>query len=160
MGSPLHAHDDARIEEAARRGGASEFIHTLPEEMETYLSRPVRDMAGGLGVGQHILFGQQFNTSGGGGWGKNKKSGKRGGRAQDMEVSGGQQQRLALYVYISIFALLGARTEYQRAGLARLCAPTTKMSDCGCLTSRLRRSIRLPSLVSPLAPRGMSGFAR
>ncbi|GAB1519295.1 hypothetical protein RhiTH_002361 [Rhizoctonia solani] len=93
MGSPLHAQDNGRIEEAARLGGASQFIDTLPEQMETYLSRPVHDMAGGLGFGQHTLLGRQFNTSRGG-WGR--KGGKRGGRAQDMEVSGGQQQRLAL----------------------------------------------------------------
>ncbi|CAE6454074.1 unnamed protein product [Rhizoctonia solani] len=93
MGSPLHAQDTTRIEEAARLGGASQFIDTLPEQMETYLSRPVHDMAGGLGFGQHTLLGRQFNTAKGG-WGR--KGGKRGGRAQDMEVSGGQQQRLAL----------------------------------------------------------------
>ncbi|CAE7051714.1 unnamed protein product [Rhizoctonia solani] len=93
MGSPLHAHDKDRIEEAARLGGASQFIQTLPEQIETYLSRPVHDMAGGLGFGQHTLLGRQFNTSKSG-WGR--KGGKRGGRAQDMEVSGGQQQRLAL----------------------------------------------------------------
>ncbi|CCO26731.1 Iron-sulfur clusters transporter atm1,mitochondrial [Rhizoctonia solani AG-1 IB] len=93
MGSPLHAEDNARIQEAARLGGASQFIDALPEQMETYLSRPVQDMAGGLGFGQHTLLGRQFNTSKGG-WGR--KGGKRGGKAQDMEVSGGQQQRLAL----------------------------------------------------------------
>ncbi|CAE6422002.1 unnamed protein product [Rhizoctonia solani] len=93
MGSPLHAQDTTRIEKAAHLGGASQFIQTLPEQMETYLSRPVHDMAGGLGFGQHTLLGRQFNTSRGG-WGG--KGGKRGGRAQDMEVSGGQQQRLAL----------------------------------------------------------------
>ncbi|KAF8742265.1 P-loop containing nucleoside triphosphate hydrolase protein, partial [Rhizoctonia solani] len=104
MGSPLHAQDNARIEEAARLGGASQFIDTLPEQMETYLSRPVHDMAGGLGFGQHTLLGRQFNTSRGG-WGR--KGGKRGGRAQDMEVSGGQQQRLALWVlHSSAFSLL------------------------------------------------------
>ncbi|KAF8707495.1 P-loop containing nucleoside triphosphate hydrolase protein, partial [Rhizoctonia solani] len=104
MGSPLHAQDNARIEEAARLGGASQFIDTLPEQMETYLSRPVHDMAGGLGFGQHTLLGRQFNTSRGG-WGR--KGGKRGGRAQDMEVSGGQQQRLALWVLrSSAFSLL------------------------------------------------------
>ncbi|KAG8703496.1 hypothetical protein FRC09_004140, partial [Ceratobasidium sp. 395] len=31
MGSPAHAHDDERIQEAARLGGASEFVKTLPE---------------------------------------------------------------------------------------------------------------------------------
>ncbi|KAF8605012.1 P-loop containing nucleoside triphosphate hydrolase protein [Ceratobasidium sp. AG-I] len=89
MGSPSHAHDTTRIEEAADLGGASTFISSLPEGIETYLSRPVRDLAGGLGAGQHTLLGRQFNSG----------TGRRGpgrGRAQDMEVSGGQQQRLAL----------------------------------------------------------------
>lgn len=93
MGSPSHAADTARIEEAARLGGASTFISSLPEGIETYLSRPVQDLAGGLGAGQHTLLGRQFNT------GTGRGRGKRGpgrGRAQDMEVSGGQQQRLAL----------------------------------------------------------------
>lgn len=96
MGSPSHASDATRIEEAANLGGASSFISSLPEGIETYLSRPVRDLAGGLGAGQHTLLGRQFNS----------RAGPRGpgrGRAQDMEVSGGQQQRLALCVMSSLF---------------------------------------------------------
>jgi hypothetical protein len=89
MGSPAHAHSIDHVQEAARLGGASEFIESLPEGIDTYLSRPVRDFAGGLGAGQHTLLGRQFSSSVG-------KRGPGRSRAQDMEVSGGQQQRLAL----------------------------------------------------------------
>ena len=36
-------HDDAAIERAARLGGASEFIAQLPNGLDSYLERPVRD---------------------------------------------------------------------------------------------------------------------
>jgi hypothetical protein len=39
------------IQEAARLGGASEFVEKLPEQYETYLERPVKDYYSGLPEG-------------------------------------------------------------------------------------------------------------
>jgi len=43
IGAPRNAHDEAMVREAARLGGAEEFIDKLPEGFDTYLDRPVRD---------------------------------------------------------------------------------------------------------------------
>lgn len=44
LGDPRGAHDEMRIREAARLGGAEEFIYKLPEGFDTYLERPIRDV--------------------------------------------------------------------------------------------------------------------
>ena len=56
-------YDDATIERAARLGGASEFIAQLPDGLDTYLERPVRDLFSGLPDGTTDLSGR--NVDGG-----------------------------------------------------------------------------------------------
>jgi len=87
FGDPSRAHDDAAIEEAARLGGASELIARLPEGLDTYLKRPVRDLYWGMPDGTTTLFGRKVDN------------GRLRGfvdSAIDHELSGGQMQRLAV----------------------------------------------------------------
>jgi ABC-type multidrug transport system fused ATPase/permease subunit len=86
MGNPLLAGDNAAIEEAARLGGASELIARLPEGLDTYLERPVKDQYMGLDKEKKKLF-------------KEKVVDGPAGRMDDstkQELSGGQMQRLAV----------------------------------------------------------------
>jgi ABC-type multidrug transport system fused ATPase/permease subunit len=87
LGDPTHAHDDVAIERAARLGGASEFIARLPQGLDTYLERPVRDYYSGIPDGMTTLFGRKVDRG-------------RLRRYMDMptghELSGGQMQRLAV----------------------------------------------------------------
>ncbi|KAG2034314.1 P-loop containing nucleoside triphosphate hydrolase protein [Suillus americanus] len=43
FGNPALAHDADKIREAARRGGAEEFIDELPDGFDTYVRHPVSD---------------------------------------------------------------------------------------------------------------------
>ena len=43
LGDPQNAHNEARIREAARLGGAEECIDKMAKGFDTYLDRPVRD---------------------------------------------------------------------------------------------------------------------
>jgi ABC-type multidrug transport system fused ATPase/permease subunit len=86
MGNPRRAHDNAAIEEAARLGGASELIARLPEGLDTYLERPVRDEYVGLPEEKRKLFNQKVV---GGLEGYTDDTNK-------QELSGGQMQRLAV----------------------------------------------------------------
>ena len=76
---------------AARLGGAEEFIKKLPEGLDTYLDRPVRDHYSGLPEGTKTLFGREVSYSAVRDAGGMKASG--GGAGQ---LSGGQMQRLAV----------------------------------------------------------------
>lgn len=87
LGDPTRMHDDAAIERAAHMGGASELIAKLPEGLDTYLERPVRDLFSGLPDETRDLFGRKVD----------------GGRLRryvdtpaDHGLSGGQMQRLAV----------------------------------------------------------------
>jgi ABC-type multidrug transport system fused ATPase/permease subunit len=86
MGNPRRARDDAAIEEAARLGGASELIARLPEGLDTYLWRPVRDEYVGLDDEKKKLFEKKVVD---GPVGHLDDSIKK-------ELSGGQMQRLAV----------------------------------------------------------------
>lgn len=83
----MHARDEDRIRQAAELGGAAQFVENLPEAFDTILSRPVRDSYSGLPEGTQSLFGRQVD------YGRVKK---RIGRTQDIELSGGQMQKLAV----------------------------------------------------------------
>jgi len=89
LGDPEHAHDESKIMEAARLGGAQDFINRLPEGFDTYLERPVRDYYSGLPEGTRTLFGRPVDYSR-----------VRGVGGMDMvnhnTLSGGQRQRLAV----------------------------------------------------------------
>ena len=82
MGNPRRARDDAAIEEAARLGGASELIARLPDGLDTYLERPVRDTYQELDDETKKFF-------------KEKVVGDMD-ETTKQELSGGQMQRLAV----------------------------------------------------------------
>ncbi|KAI0321903.1 HlyB/MsbA family ABC transporter [Amylostereum chailletii] len=93
LGDPDTAHDTARVVEAARLGGATTIIERLPNGLDTYLERPVRDLYSGLPEGTQTLFGRTVSHAGvrhamGGGGG--------GAGGNNMGLSGGQMQRLAV----------------------------------------------------------------
>ncbi|OCH85359.1 P-loop containing nucleoside triphosphate hydrolase protein [Obba rivulosa] len=89
LGDPEHACDKERIERAAELGGASEFIARLPEGLDTYLERPVKDHYGDLPAGTHTLFGRRVDYNG------LRGAGEMSSTAQ-IGLSGGQMQRLAV----------------------------------------------------------------
>ncbi|KAF9014908.1 P-loop containing nucleoside triphosphate hydrolase protein [Cyathus striatus] len=89
LGDPAHAHDLSRIQEAARLGGAEDFILRLPDGFDTYLERPVRDYYAGLPEGTTTIFGRPVDYSRVRGMGSMEQGSGR-------ELSGGQMQRIAL----------------------------------------------------------------
>jgi hypothetical protein len=100
LGDPEHAHNEHRITEAARLGGAHDFINRLPEGFETYLDRPVRDYYSGLPEGTKTLFGRPVDYGRLRGVGGMETANQNG-------LSGGQKQRLAVWVpQISILLVL------------------------------------------------------
>lgn len=91
LGNPDRAHGDDKIREAARLGGAEEFLDKLPEGFDTYLDRPVRDYYSALPEGTTMLFGRKVDYS--------HVRGAGAMRSTDTStLSGGQMQRLAVYV--------------------------------------------------------------
>ncbi|KAI0301013.1 HlyB/MsbA family ABC transporter, partial [Multifurca ochricompacta] len=87
LGDPTHAHDDAAIEHAAHLGGASELIARLPDGLNTYLERPVRDHYSGLPDGTTTLFGRKVDSG---------RLRSFMNTSTDHGLSGGQMQRLAV----------------------------------------------------------------
>jgi hypothetical protein len=90
LGDPDHFDDMDKIREAAQLGGAEEFINRLPEGFQTYLTPPVRDHYGELPRGTKTLFGKPVDHGRLHGMGKMN--------ATPISLSGGQMQRLAVYV--------------------------------------------------------------
>ncbi|KAJ7583263.1 P-loop containing nucleoside triphosphate hydrolase protein [Mycena floridula] len=89
LGDPDNAENEEKIIEAAKLGGAEQFISKLPEGFDTYLDRPVRDHYSSLPEGTTTLFGRSVNY----------KSVRRAGQLesnQSSSLSGGQMQRIAL----------------------------------------------------------------
>ena len=86
LGAPDNALDIDSIRQAARVGGAEEFIERLPDGFDTYLERPVSDQSSGLPSGTTTIFGKPVEH----------------GRilneldAYGQALSGGQMQRIAL----------------------------------------------------------------
>ena len=74
---------------AARLGGTDEFVKKLPQGLDTYLDRPVRDHYACLPEGTKTLFGREVNYSAIRDAGGMKTS-------TVAELSGGQMQRLAV----------------------------------------------------------------
>lgn len=85
MGDPQHAWDEDRVRQASELGGASGFISDLPEGFDTVLSPP-RDIYSGSPEGAHQTEYERLRA--------------RVGRTQGPKLSGGQMQKLALYVLI------------------------------------------------------------
>lgn len=93
IGDPKRAKDENKIREAARLGGAGDFIDQLPNKFDTYLHRPVQDVYSDLPEGTKMLFGRPVDFSA-----------IRGAAYMEStthtSLSGGQLQRLALYVLV------------------------------------------------------------
>lgn len=90
LGNPDCAHDSDKIREAARLGGAEDFVDRLSEGFDTYLDRPVRDYYSGIPEGTKSLFGRPVNFG--------AISQAMGGMRNfdSIHLSGGQMQRLAV----------------------------------------------------------------
>jgi ABC-type multidrug transport system fused ATPase/permease subunit len=89
LGDPENADDDDRVRQAARFAGAEEIIERQTEGFDTYLERPVRDYYSELPEGTKTLFGRTVNHRG-------VRRAIGGGKPQNMTLSGGQMQRLAV----------------------------------------------------------------
>ncbi len=114
IGDPSAAADDEHIRLAARLGGAESFIEKLPEGYNTYLDRPVRDYYAGLPEGTKTLFGRSVDYSAVRGAGGMKSS-------SNSSLSGGQMQRLAVYVLLD--ADWNSMADIRRLGRGRSCGP-------------------------------------
>lgn len=99
LGDPGHSDDLERIVEAATLGGASGFIDKLSDGYDTYLDRPVMDHYSGLPEGTTDLFGRPVSFARIRGMGDMKSNGS-------SSLSGGQMQRIALYVWSTVLLLL------------------------------------------------------
>ena len=89
LGDPQNAHHETRIREAARLGGAEEFIDKLNEGFDTYLDRPIHDYwsipsnaktKSGLKIDRELF----------------REAIGRVGNEDSVKLSGGQMQRLAV----------------------------------------------------------------
>jgi ABC-type multidrug transport system fused ATPase/permease subunit len=83
--------DEGKVREAARLGGAEEFIERLPNGFDTYLERPVKDYYSGLPEGTTSLFGRPVD------YGSIRNMGGMDS-SNNKTLSGGQMQRIALCV--------------------------------------------------------------
>ena len=81
------------IDQAARLGGAYDFIQKLPSGFNTYLDRPVQDYFSGLPAGTTSLFGREVDVDH---IRVRKAGGMTTGGAGGRGVSGGERQRLAV----------------------------------------------------------------
>ena len=81
--------DEDKVREAARLGGALEFVERLPEGFDTYLERPVRDVYSTLPAGTQTLFGRPVEYG-------SVRSFMSGDSPNKVMLSGGQMQRLAV----------------------------------------------------------------
>jgi ABC-type multidrug transport system fused ATPase/permease subunit len=86
LGGPENAMDTEKIRQAAKLGGAEDFIDRLPGAFETYLERPVHDQSSGLPSGTTTIFGKPV------------EQGRilSGMDSYNQSLSGGQMQRIAL----------------------------------------------------------------
>ncbi|KAF9456687.1 P-loop containing nucleoside triphosphate hydrolase protein [Collybia nuda] len=89
LGDPENPKDEEKIREAARLGGAEEFIERLPDGFDTYLERPVKDYYSALPEGTTSLFGRPVDYGGIRHVGGMESS-------TNKTLSGGQMQRIAL----------------------------------------------------------------
>jgi len=88
LGNPALAHDDDKIREAARLGGAEEFIDELLDGFNSYLDHPVRNHYPPLVEGTMMASGRRADFS------AVKEAG--GLHSNYPDLSGGQWQRLAV----------------------------------------------------------------
>jgi ABC-type transport system involved in cytochrome bd biosynthesis fused ATPase/permease subunit len=91
LGNPDFAQDDDKIREAARMGGARDFIEELPDGFNTYIDHPVKPLYAGLPPGASLPDDWPVDYSNVRSTGDLRTSTVSG-------LSGGQNQRLAVYV--------------------------------------------------------------
>ncbi|KAG2030068.1 P-loop containing nucleoside triphosphate hydrolase protein [Suillus americanus] len=89
LGNPSLAQDDDKIREAAKMGGARDFIEELPDGFNTYIDRPVQDHYAGLPEGVAVPDDWPVDYSSVRNMGGLRTSTVSG-------LSGGQNQRLAV----------------------------------------------------------------
>lgn len=87
LGNPALAHDNDKIREAARLGGAEEFIDELLDGFNSYLERPVGNHRAPVIEGSMMASGRRVDFSA-----------LNGLPTDYLGLSGGQRQRLAVYV--------------------------------------------------------------
>ncbi|KAG6831639.1 hypothetical protein H0H92_008716 [Tricholoma furcatifolium] len=104
LGDPENATDEDKVRQAAHLGGADEFIERLPAGFETYLERPVRDYYSALPEGTTSLFGRPVD------YGRIRNMGKMD-TTSSKSLSGGQMQRIALYMNDSVVVETGTHEE-------------------------------------------------
>ena len=107
FGEPQAAGDDEKIMEAAKLGGAYEIIKSLPEELDTYLVRPVQDLYSSVPPGTKVISGGSIDHT----------TVRKAGRLRDtanIQLSGGQIQR----IIVSVLRLLFVRKPSNK-GLCR-----------------------------------------
>ena len=93
LGDPENANNEDKIRQAARLGGAEEFVDRLPDGFESFIDRPVQDYYSDLPEGTKTLFGRPVDYSRIRGVGNMQAT-------NSTSLSGGQMQRLALYVIV------------------------------------------------------------
>jgi len=102
LGDPPHGVNLEKVQKAAELGGASSFIEILPEKYDTYLERPVQDHYSAQPQDMTNLFGRPVdfkrlrNAIGG----ISSSPDGSGGVAGNRGISGGQMQRIALWVIL------------------------------------------------------------
>ena len=89
LGDPRNAHDEARVREAARLGGAEEFIDKLNEGFNTYLERPIPDVWS-IPSNAKTRSGLTIDSD------SFREAIGRVGNEDTVKLSGGQMQRLAV----------------------------------------------------------------
>ena len=85
----MNAHDETKIREAARLGGAEEFIDKLNEGFNTYLDRPIQDIWA-IPSNATTRSGVQIDRD------VFREAIGRVGNEDTVKLSGGQMQRLAV----------------------------------------------------------------
>lgn len=88
LGNPTLAHDNDKIREAARLGGAEEFIDELVDGFNSYIEPPVNKYYAPLAEGSLMASGRRVDFS--------ALKGVRGLPPGHLGLSGGQRQRLAV----------------------------------------------------------------
>ncbi|KAG2157770.1 P-loop containing nucleoside triphosphate hydrolase protein [Suillus bovinus] len=137
LGNPALAHDDDKVREAARLGGAEEFIDELPHGFDTYLDRPVYDYHGNLPEGTTTLFGYPIDSPPWDPTGDAHVSVN-----SNLQISGGQAQRLA--ISRTLMRSLVPDTE-SSAGMLLFDEPSSSLDPTAeygalpCLFERLRK---------------------
>jgi ABC-type multidrug transport system fused ATPase/permease subunit len=91
LGNSALAHDDDKVREAARLGGAEDFIDELPDGFDTHLNNPVCYFYGDLPEGTTTLFGHPVDSSS-----LNPIRDVNYFRTPELQISRGQVQRLAI----------------------------------------------------------------